>query len=176
LDTTLLIDIDRLPKEGLCLSRDFEFLSLDLVEENAVFLEPAHADVTVRLVGEEILVQGEVTARLSFVCSRCLIPFEFPVASRFDLVYLPEELDGLSEELSDEKIDQMYYSGRQLDLRAVVLEQLNLTFPAKPLCAPGCEGICAVCGEIIRESRCSCLVKESDPRWNGLKFNVKDKD
>jgi uncharacterized protein len=175
LDTTILIDIDRLPKEGLRLSREFEFLSLDLVEENAVFLEPAHAEVTVRLIGEEILVQGEITARLSFVCSRCLTPFEFPVASKFDLVYLPEELDALSEELSDERMDQMYYSGRQLDLRAVVLEQLNLTFPAKPLCAPDCEGICAVCGEIIRDAKCSCLVKESDPRWNKLKFNVRDK-
>jgi uncharacterized protein len=112
---------------------------------------------------------------LSFVCSRCLTPFEFPVASKFDLVYLPEELDALSEELSDEKIDQMYYSGRQLDLRAVVLEQLNLTFPAKPLCAPGCEGICAVCGELIHDAKCSCLVKESDPRWNKIKFNVRGK-
>jgi uncharacterized protein len=171
----MLVDIDRLPKEGLRVARDFEFLRLDLVDENAVFLEPAHADITVRLVGEEILVRGEIRARLSFVCSRCLTPFEFPVASKFDLVYLPEELDGLSEELSDEKIDQMYYSGRQLDLRAVVLEQLNLTFPAKPLCTPNCEGICAVCGEIIRDAKCSCVVKESGPRWNKLKFNVRDK-
>jgi len=171
----MIIDIDRLPKEGLSLSRDFEFVSLDLVEENAVFLEPAHADLTVRLAGDEILVQGQITARLSFVCSRCLTPFEFPVASRFDLVYLPEELDGLSDELTDEKIDQMYYSGRQLDLRAVVLEQLNLTFPAKPLCAPGCEGICAVCGEIIREAKCSCLVKEPESGVNRLKFNLRDK-
>ena len=112
MDTMMLIDIDRVPKEGLCLSRDFEFLNLDLVEENAVFLEPAHAEVAVRLIGEEILVRGEITARLSFVCSRCLTPFEFPVASKFDLVYLPEELDALSEELSDEKLDQRYYSGR----------------------------------------------------------------
>jgi len=171
----MVIDIDRLPKEGLCLSRDFEFLSLDIVEENAVFLEPAHAELTLRLVGDEVLVQGEVTARLSFVCARCLTPYDFPVASRFDLVYLPEELDGLSEELTDEKIDQMYYSGRQLDLRTVVLEQLNLTFPAKPLCAPGCEGICAVCGEIIRDARCSCLVKEPEAGVHRLKFNVKDK-
>jgi uncharacterized protein len=171
----MLVDIDRLPKEGLHVARDFEFLSLDLVDENAVFLEPAHADITVRLVGEEILVRGEIRARLSFVCSRCLTPFEFPVASKFDLVYLPEELDNLAEELSDEKIDQMYYSGRQLDLRAVVLEQLNLTFPAKPLCTPNCEGICAVCGEIIRDAKCSCVVKESGPRWNKLKFNVRDK-
>jgi uncharacterized protein len=171
----MLIDIDRMPKEGLRLSRDFEFLSLDLVDENAVFLEPAHADLAVRLVGDEILVQGVVTARLSFVCARCLTPFEFPVASRFDLVYLPEDLEALSEELTDEKIDQMYYTGRQLDLRAVVLEQLNLTFPAKPLCMPECEGICAVCGEIIREAKCSCLVKEPESGLNKLKFNVRDK-
>jgi uncharacterized protein len=171
----MLIDLDRLPKEGVRLSRDFEFLGLDLVEENAVFLEPAHAEVSVRLVGDEILVQGEVSARLSFVCSRCLTPFEFPVASRFDLVYLPEDIDALSEELSDEKIDQMFYSGRQLDLRTVVLEQLNLTFPAKPLCASDCEGICAVCGELIRDAKCSCLVKEPDSPWNKIKFPVRDK-
>jgi len=175
LDTTILIDIDRLPAEGLNLSRDFEFPSLDLVEENAVFLEPAHADLTVRLLGDEVRVQGQVSARLSFVCSRCLTPFEFPVASRFDLVYVPEELDGLSDELDEEKIDQMFFSERQLDLRAVVLEQLNLTFPAKPLCAPDCEGICAVCGEIIRDTKCSCLVKETDAGWNKLKLNVRDK-
>jgi len=171
----MLIDIDRLPQEGLRLSRDFEFLNLDLVEEDAVFLEPAHADITVRLAGEEVLVQGEITARISFVCSRCLTPFEYPVSSRFDLVYLPEEIDGFADELADEKMDQMYYTGRQIDLRAVVLEQLNLTFPAKPLCGPGCEGICAVCGEIIRDARCSCLVKETEPRWNAIKFNVRDK-
>ncbi len=171
----MLIDIDRLPPEGLRLSRDFEFLGLDLVEENAVFLEPAHAEVTVRLVGEEVLVQGEITARLSFVCARCLTPFEFPVASRFDLVYMPEDIEGLGDELADDKMDQMFYADRQIDLRAVVLEQLNLTFPAKPLCAADCEGICAVCGEIIRDAKCSCLVKETDTRWNKIKFNVRDK-
>jgi uncharacterized protein len=170
-----IIDLDRLPKDGLRVSRDFEFPSLDLVEENAVFLEPAHAELTVRLAGDEILVQGEVRARLSFICSRCLTPFEFPVASRFDLVYLPEEIDALSEELTDEKIDQMFYSGRQLDLRAVVLEQLNLTVPAKPLCSAECEGICAVGGEIIRDAKCSCLVKEPGIGGNRLKFNMRDK-
>jgi len=171
----MLIDIDRLPKEGLRLSRDFEFANLDLIEENAVVLEPAHAEIFVRLVGDEIFVEGQVTARLSFVCSRCLTPFEYPVASRFDLVYLPEELDPLSESLSDEEIDKMYYTGRQLDLRAVILEQLNLTLPGKPLCAADCEGICTVCGEIIRAGKCSCLVKEPEPRWNRLKFTVRDK-
>ena len=64
---------------------------------------------------------------------------------------------------------------RRLDLKAVVLEQLNLTFPAKPLCTETCEGICAVCGEVVREGKCSCQVKENDPRWNALKIFERDK-
>ena len=171
----MLIDIDRLPREGLRLSRHFEFASLDLIEENAVFLEPTKAEVFIRLVGDEVFVKGRITAKLSFICSRCLTPFEFPVDSSFDLVYFPEELDGLAEELDDEEIDRMYYRDRQLDVKAVVLEQLNLSFPAKPLCAETCEGLCAVCGELIRLGRCSCVVKSADSRWNGLKTIVKDK-
>ena len=175
MDISMVIDIDRLPEEGLCLSGDFSFPGVDLVEENAVFLEPAHAEVVVRMLGDEVLVQGELTAKLSFVCGRCLTPFEFPVRSKFDLIYLPEEIDVLPDELTDDEIDRMYFRDGRLDLRAVILEQLNLTFPAKPLCSRECEGICSVCGEIVRDGACSCLVKGSDPRWNGLKFTVKDK-
>jgi len=171
----MLIDIERLPKEGLRLSRDFDFLSRDLVEENAVFLEPAHADVFIRMICDEIFVQGELTAKLSFICSRCLTPYEFPVRSKFDLVYFPEELDAAPDELTDDEIDKMYYQDRHLDLRSVILEQLSLTFPAKPLCTASCEGICAVCGAVVRDGGCSCMIREPDPRWNKLKFIVKDK-
>jgi uncharacterized protein len=171
----MLIDIDRLPKEGLHLSRNFDFPSMDLIEENAVFLEPVRAEVFIRLVGEEVFVQGRITAKLSFICSRCLTPFEFPVDSAFDLVYLPEELDALADGLNDEEIDRMYYRDRQLDLRTVILEQLNLSFPAKPVCAEICEGLCAVCGEIIQVGKCSCFVREDDPRLSALKTLVKDK-
>lgn len=171
----MLIDIDRLPKEGIHVSRDFEFLSVDLVEENAVFLEPTRADVLVRRVGEEIWIKGRISSRLSFVCSRCLTPFEFPVDSEFDLVYMPEEMAAGKEELDDKDMARMFYSDRNIDLRSVILEQLNLTFPPKPLCSEACEGICAVCGELIRAGKCACLVKESDPRFEKLQFLVKDK-
>jgi len=171
----MFIDIDKLPKEGLKVSRDFEFLSIDLVEENAVFLESAHAEVTVRRVGEEILIKGRMTARLSFVCSRCLTPYEFPVDSGFDLVYLPEELDLIREELDEEEVNRIYYRDRRLDLREIILEQLNLTFPAKPLCSPRCEGICAVCGKIRKYGRCDCVDKALDSGFQKLKISIRDK-
>ena len=171
----MLIEIDRLPEEGLHVSRDFDFLSVDLVEENAVFLEPAHADVLVRKVSEEVWIKGRVTARLSFICGRCLTPFEFPVDSRFDIVFLPEELETAKSELDDADMDTLYHYDRKIDHRADVLEQLNLTFPPKPLCSEDCEGLCAVCGELIRDGKCSCQVGGSDPRLEKLKFLVRDK-
>jgi len=171
----MLIDIDKVPKDGLRLSRNFDFASLELVEEDAVFLKPVQADVTIKKMGDEIWIKGRITTRLSFVCSRCLTPFEFPIDSKFDLVFLPEEFHEFKDELDDEDIDQLFYQNRQIDLREVSLEQLNLTFPAKPLCSERCEGICAVCGQIRRNGNCGCAVEESDTHREKIKIFVKDK-
>ena len=171
----MIIEIDRLPRDGLTLSRNFEFPSLDLVDEEAVFLEPVRAEVTVKRVGEEVWVKGRVRTRMSFVCSRCLTPYDFPVDSRFDLVFLPEDAHGLKDELDEEDIETLFYKDRQIDLREVVLEQLNLTIPSKPLCAESCEGICAVCGKVRKDGECGCLVKEFDARLGSLKNFMRDK-
>ncbi len=165
----MLIDIERLPKEGLTLSKDFEFLSEDLVEESAVFLRPAHADLVVKKTGDEIQIKGRLTAVLSFVCSRCLSPYQFPVDSAFDLVFLPEELEQAKDELDEDDIDRGFYCGGSIDIDEVILEQLNLTFPVKPLCTPACEGLCAVCGQIRHSGQCGCQVKGPEPRTDRIK-------
>ena len=171
----MLIDIDKLPNDGLKISRDFDFPNSELIDENVVFLQPAHADVSVRRIGDDVRIQGRVMTCLSFVCSRCLTPFEYPVNSKFDLVFLPEELHELRDELDEEDLDQLFYKDRQIDLREVILEQLNLTFPAKPLCSESCEGICAVCGRLRRHGECGCQVKEAEGRLDQLKIFLKDK-
>ena len=171
----MVIDIDRLPKDGLTLIRSFEFPSLELVEEEAAFLEPVQAEVTIRRVGEEVWIKGRVKTGLSFVCSRCLTPYELPIDSRFDLVYLPEDVHELKQELNDEDMDTLFFQGHEIDLREVILEQLNLTFPPKPLCSSACEGICAVCGKVRKDGECGCQVKDFDPRLDKLKNLMKDK-
>lgn len=166
----MIIDVERLPEEGLEVCKEFEFFSMDLVDENAVFLKPVSTKIHVRPIGEEeVLVKGTISTRLSFVCSRCLSPFEFPIDSQFDLVFFPEELDVMKEELDSDDMNLYFYHSRKIDLNEVVLEQLNLTFPYKPLCKEDCQGICPVCGKIVREGQCSCLRNESDPRLDKLK-------
>jgi uncharacterized protein len=81
----------------------------------------------------------------------------------------------MKDELEEDDLGQVFYRDNQVDLGEIILEQLNLTFPLKPLCAEGCEGICAVCGKVRRNGDCSCEVKEEDPRLLKLKYFVRDK-
>ena len=171
----MIVDIDRLPRKGLRISKNFELLHDEIIEEDAVFLLPVHADISVKKVGEEVYVKGKIKTLLSFVCSRCLVPFEFPVDSDFDLIYLPEELEVAKEELDSDDLNTSFYYSRKIDLKEVVLEQLNLTFPIKPLCSETCQGICPVCGKNINSGDCSCVTKDSDTRLEKLKIFLKDK-
>ncbi len=172
----MIIDVDRLPKEGLEISKEFEFLSVDLVEESAVFFEPVTAKLTVKKVGEEVHVKGKIKTSLSFICSRCLSPYEYRVDSSFYLVYFPEEFDILKEQLEEDDMNKLFYYHRSINIREIVLEQLNLTFPVKPLCSETCQGICPVCGKVIRNGECSCLREDSDPRLQKLKIFLRDKN
>jgi uncharacterized protein len=171
----MIIDIDRIPETGLKISKEFEFFNTDLVEESATFLEPVNAEVSVKKTGEEILIKGRIRSRLNVICSRCLLPYEFAVDSEFDLVYIPDEPGTIREPEEKEDLSRYFYSDRTIDIKMEVWEQLNLTFPVKPLCTQDCQGICPVCGKIIRKERCSCLRDESDPRLEKLKILLRDK-
>jgi uncharacterized protein len=171
----MIIDVDRLPKEGLKIAKDFEFFSEALIEKNAVFLQPVHAELKVTKIGEEIFIKGKITSCLSFVCSRCLVPFELPIDSNFDLVYIPEEIEGMREHLEDGDVNKLFYYSSKIDIEEVVLEQLNLVFPPKPLCSEDCQGICPMCGKVIQRSNCICETKSADPRLDKLKSFRRDK-
>jgi uncharacterized metal-binding protein YceD (DUF177 family) len=135
----MIIEIDKIPKEGLAVSKDFEFLNTDLVEENTVFLSATHAEAVVHRVGEEIWMAL------------------------------------MKVELDEDDLDSGFYDNNEINLHEVILEQLNLTFPLKPLCSEDCEGICPVCGQVRRGDNCACLVKEEDPRLQRLKNFMRDK-
>ncbi|MFQ6069577.1 MAG: DUF177 domain-containing protein [Candidatus Aminicenantales bacterium] len=171
----MLILVNKLPDEGFVISRDFEFSSNELVEESAVFLLPVHTEVKVKKIGEEVFIKGNLHTSLNLICSRCMMPYKFQVDLNFDLVYLPEELDALKEELEESDMENFFYRDQRIDLREVVLEQLNLSFPLKPLCAEDCQGICPVCGKNQKIGRCDCSVEEKDPRLQKLKSLIKDR-
>ena len=171
----MLIEIDRLPQEGLKVSKKYEFISAELLEEDAEFLNPVYTDVFIKKSGDEIFIKGEIKSCISLTCCRCLSSFDFEIDSVFDLVYLPEELDINNEQLDEEEAKKLFYYGRKMDLKRIIMEQLNFALPVRPLCSPDCQGICPVCGNIIKEGKCSCVANETDPRLDKFKIFLRDK-
>jgi len=171
----MLIEIDRLPQEGLKVSKKYEFISAELLEEDAEFLNPVYTDVFIKKSGDEIFIKGEIKSCISLTCCRCLSSFDFEIDSAFDLVYLPEELDINNEQLDEEEAKKLFYYGRKMDLKRIIMEQLNFALPVRPLCSPDCQGICPVCGNIVKEGKCSCVANETDPRLDKFKIFLRDK-
>jgi uncharacterized protein len=60
-----------------------------------------------------------------------------------------------------------YVSEEILETEPVLIEQLQLNIPMKPLCRPDCAGLCPTCGADLNQGACACA-KPADPRWDRL--------
>jgi uncharacterized protein len=121
---------------------------------------------------------GTVSTILELTCSRCLEPFPLPVASKFDLRYLPQsENVGVERELKGDEFSESFYRDDVIDLGQLIEEQFYLMLPMKPLCSADCKGLCSNCGTNLNVATCDCQVHWEDPRLAPLKALIdRDKD
>jgi uncharacterized protein len=82
---------------------------------------------------------------------------------------MPRPPIGESIELSNDDFETGFLAGDQLDLGAVLQSETTLALPMKPLCQPGCRGLCPACGANRNLSPCACPERPSDPRLAGLR-------
>jgi uncharacterized protein len=116
-------------------------------------------------------VVGQLTSALELMCSRCLETFTLPVATDFDLRYVPriENVGEGEKEVEEDDLATAFYSDDQIDLGHLIVEQLHLAVPMKPLCDVECKGLCPQCGTDLNSSACDCSPTWEDPRLAVLK-------
>ena len=116
-------------------------------------------------------VAGRLTGELELSCSRCLEPFTMPVATEFDLRYVPrtENVGEGEKEVEEDDLSTAFYSDDEIDLRHLIMEQFQLAVPMKPLCQEVCKGLCPQCGTNLNSATCSCAPEWEDPRLAPLK-------
>jgi uncharacterized protein len=158
--------VSEIAVEGL----DLEFEE-PLKAESLSFLSPARAALHIEKAGPEVFVEGEVTTCIELQCSRCLKNFSRDMALDVHVVYHPaEELQEYERhEIKEDELDTGFYRGDELDVQELVMEQVLLNVPMKPLCSESCRGICPICGTDLNFSTCGCEKKEPDPRLAVLK-------
>jgi uncharacterized protein len=180
----LLIDIPRIPPEGLDLDEALTPESLHVETETEFRLLPgAHLRAHVDLVdGSTAHVRGHLVAEVQADCGRCLERYPARIEQELDLFYLPraaEEPQAEEEdvELGDRDVVVGYYDKERLDLGDAMREQIFLSLPLKRLCRDACRGLCPTCGKNLNAGDCGCppVEEPEDPRLLPLRRLIDDK-
>ncbi len=127
------------------------------------FVTPVKYDVTVKKIEGGARVRGSLDCGLSLVCSRCLEEFPFTVAAELDCELEPKTLmpEANEMELSRDEMDIDYFEGDEIDLAALLHQEILLAIPMMPLCKEECLGLCGICGRNRNAEECRC---EEPPR------------
>ena len=148
----LIVDVARLDTGGERYAGELPSEILELGDSE--ILRPAGGiayDVSVQLLGHELLVRGSLRQRLTCVCVRCAADFE-SVAEEGAFTTSVEIPDGTDF----------------LDLTEEAREAIILALPGYPVCREDCKGLCMTCGANLNEVSCPCE-KHIDPRLEKLK-------
>jgi uncharacterized protein len=115
-------------------------------------------------------LRGRLSYEQTLSCNRCLKPIVEQVSSDVELMILVERHPPVGGEhaLHEQDLGLMYVSEEDLETDPILIEQLQLNIPMKPLCREDCQGLCPVCGADKNAGACSCEESTVDPRWASL--------
>lgn len=145
---------------------------LTLDDESEIkLIAPAEIRGRIRRKGDEVGLQGRLSATVEAACARCLKPVALPMAAQLSERFVPA-VSWRSEEqheLSEEELDLAVFNGEAIELDELVREEILLAIPAQVLCSENCKGLCPVCGLDRNLNSCECEARQIDSRWNALK-------
>ena len=174
-----MIDLSRLPQEGLRLEGRLDHLALEGQDSGTGLHDLAYA-VTVMPSGADVFLEVKGTARWEARCSRCLEPFDQPlsVASQFLGSKDPDLVARGAHTLGTQDLDVVFLPEPELDELGLVHEQFELQVPMSPLCREDCQGLCPSCGKNWNKGKCHCRPEfQKEPSalakaLSGLKLNL----
>lgn len=125
--------------------------------------EDSAVEVELRLeaVMEGVLVSGRAGATVVGECARCLDRVQDRLEVTLQELYVYPESE--VEEGEAGRLD-----GEHLDLEPVLRDAVVLALPFRPVCDPGCLGLCLECGARLSSDPGHAHAESIDPRWAAL--------
>lgn len=135
-----------------------------------VALEPVHWRGQVVFTDPGYFLRAKLDYEQTLSCNRCLKPIVDHAESEVELMIEvePRHETGGEHELHEKDLGILYLDEEVLETDPILVEQLQLNIPMKPLCRPDCQGLCPVCGADRNAGACSCTESSTDPRWAAL--------
>jgi uncharacterized protein len=174
------ICIDDIKDQGLSIEFEEKPEDFSILEDITKIGEssfPAALKFRVRVVRikEIVEVEGRFDTKARLTCSRCLKQFETTLGANFVITYAREQTEmatssgGEGIEISAEEAGLIMYSGREIDLREALQEQVVMSIPMQPICAEVCRGLCSRCGADLNAGDCDCREDAFNIKFAALK-------
>ena len=126
------------------------------------FASKGTASVDVTCVAEhKVSISCKADVMLQIPCSRCLKDVQVPFAIDFEREF---DFSGMNEERNEELKEAEYILDHDLDVDALISEEMMLQFPMQTLCKDDCKGFCDICGVNLNLESCNCSEQGRDPR------------
>ncbi|MEP7012475.1 MAG: DUF177 domain-containing protein [Acidobacteriota bacterium] len=142
----------------------------DFDSPDLVALSPV--DCSGRMVFAEpgFLLTAELSYEQTLACTRCLTQFVEKLEPTIELLVLQgkELVEDEEQELGARDLGVWQVEGDKFRTEPVIVEQVQLNIPMKPLCREDCRGLCPTCGADLNAGDCACDKEVVDPRWSGL--------
>ena len=154
-------------RESLAYEPDFYFF----MGNKYRICEKSPLEVSFSNIGTgKVLIKGELKLVLEIPCDRCLQMVNVPLEVALEREVLSP--DAITDQ--NEKDEQDFMLGYELDVEAFVNSEILVNMPVKVLCKPDCKGICKQCGHNLNEGECGCDTFVPDPRMAAIKdiFNA----
>lgn len=152
--------------EGVQVREQVALGDLGSRDRSLVALEAVDAELTACESSGVYRVEGTLTTRATYRCSRCLREFREPLVASFAEAFVRESAGAKGER--DDEEGPIPVSGDEIDLAPYIEQTIVLALPWRPLCNPECAGLCPDCGTNLNEGLCGCRDGALDPRWEKL--------
>ena len=151
----MILDLSDLMEVGS--KREYEKeLDIDHIDFRHKEIEiegPLKVNLDVLKAEDSFVLTGQIEGTLILECSRCLKEFPYPI-----------EVE-ISDELFIEDIEDLH----NVNVFPILVSDIILEIPIKPLHDEDCKGLCSVCGQDLNEGECDCEEEIVDPRLAKLK-------
>ena len=133
-------------------------------------LGPVHWRGQVVYADPGYFLRAHLSYEQTLSCNRCLKPIVEHAESDVELMILVERHPPIGGEhaLHEQDLGLMYVPDEVFETDPILVEQLQLNVPMKPLCREDCQGLCAICGADKNAGACSCVETTTDSRWASL--------
>ncbi len=119
----------------------------------------------------DFLLRAHLSYVQSVSCNRCLKPVRLEVEDDLELL-VRERRAGPAGTRGEQGLEEADLGTLevvdQVDTRPLIVEQVQLNLPMKPLCREDCRGLCPLCGRDLNDGPCGCAADRIDPRWGAL--------